>query len=152
MKSEEQEKGEGQLNGWEPQIIVFACNWCSYAGADNSGVSRFQYPANVKLIRIMCSGRVAPTFLLRAFHYGADGVMVTGCHLGDCHYGSGNEKAIVVVEKSKELLQLLGIGKERLQLEWVSAPEGAKFARTMAEFTEQIRALGKLNGGAGNLP
>jgi len=129
---------------FEPRIIVFACNWCSYAGADNAGVSRFQYPPNVKLIRTMCSGRVNPSFILKAFLYGADGVLVTGCHLGDCHYISGNEKAMVVVDKTKELLDLLGIGRDRLRLEWISAAEGAKFARVMTDFTEFIRDLGRL--------
>jgi len=135
---------EEAKNGFEPRIIVFACNWCSYAGADNAGVSRFQYPPNVKLIRTMCSGRVNPSFILKAFFYGADGVLVTGCHLGDCHYISGNEKAIIVVDKTKELIDLLGIGRDRLHLEWISAAEGAKFARVMTDFTERIRRLGRL--------
>jgi F420-non-reducing hydrogenase iron-sulfur subunit len=135
---------EDAKNGFEPRIIVFACNWCSYAGADNAGVSRFQYPPNVKLIRTMCSGRVNPSFILKAFFYGADGVLVTGCHLGDCHYISGNEKAIIVVDKTKELIDLLGIGRDRLHLEWISAAEGAKFARVMTDFTERIRRLGRL--------
>jgi len=127
---------------FEPRIVVFACNWCSYAGADLAGVSRMQYPPTTRLIRVMCSGRVTPGFILEAFKLGADGVLVTGCHPGDCHYISGNENAVVQVEKATKLLSLLGLEAERLRLEWISAAEGARFARIMTEFTRQIRALG----------
>jgi len=127
---------------FEPRIVVFACNWCSYAGADLAGVSRMQYPATTRVIRVMCSGRVTPGFILEAFRLGADGVLVTGCHPGDCHYMSGNQNAVVTVNKTARLLELLGLEKNRLRLEWVSAAEGAHFAHLMIEFTEQVRALG----------
>ena len=127
---------------FKPKILVFACNWCSYAGADNAGVNRMQYPPTTRVIRLMCSGRVTSGFILEAFRLGADGVLVTGCHPGDCHYISGNQNAVVTMEKTTQLLALLGIEKERLRLEWISAAEGARFARLMTEFTEQIRALG----------
>lgn len=130
------------MSEFQPRIVVFACNWCSYAGADLAGVSRMQYPPTTRVIRVMCSGRVTPGFILEAFRLGADGVLVTGCHPGDCHYISGNENAVVTVEKTTRLLELLGIEPERLRLEWISAAEGARFARIMTEFTDQIDALG----------
>ncbi|MGD1993998.1 MAG: hydrogenase iron-sulfur subunit [Anaerolineae bacterium] len=130
------------MSEFQPRIVVFACNWCSYAGADLAGVSRLQYPPTTRVIRVMCSGRVTPGFILEAFRLGADGVLVTGCHPGDCHYISGNENAVVTVEKAARLLALLGIEPERLRLEWISAAEGARFARIMTEFTEQITELG----------
>jgi len=126
----------------QPRIVVFACNWCSYAGADLAGVGRMQYPPTTRVIRVMCSGRVTSGFILEAFRLGADGVLVTGCHPGDCHYISGNQNAVVTVEKTTQLLDLLGIETDRLRLEWISAAEGARFARLMTEFTEQIRILG----------
>ena len=128
-------------SGW-PRIVVFACNWCSYAGADLAGVSRMQYPATTRVIRVMCSGRVTAGFILEAFRLGADGVLVTGCHPGDCHYISGNETAVTTVEKTRRLLALLGIESDRLRLEWISAAEGARFARLMSEFTDEVRGLG----------
>ena len=127
---------------FEPRIVVFACNWCSYAGADLAGVSRRQYPATTRVIRVMCSGRVTSGFILEAFRLGADGVFVTGCHLGDCHYISGNETALTTVERTRKLLALLGIESDRLRLGWISAAEGARFARLMTEFTSEIRELG----------
>ena len=130
------------MQDFEPKIIAFACNWCSYAGADLAGVSRIQYPPTTRIIRVMCSGRVSPMFILEALRSGADGVLVTGCHLGDCHYLTGNEKAIRHVEMARSLLGLLGIEAERLRLEWISAAEGARFAQVVSEFTDQIRALG----------
>ena len=130
------------MSNFLPRIVVFACNWCSYAGADLAGVSRMQYPPTTRVIRVMCSGRVTPGFILEAFRLGADGVLVTGCHPGDCHYISGNQNAVVTVEKTARLLALLGLEAERLRLEWISAAEGARFARLMTGFTEQIRALG----------
>jgi F420-non-reducing hydrogenase iron-sulfur subunit len=126
----------------QPKIIAFACNWCSYAGADLAGVSRIQYPATTRVIRVMCSGRVSPMFILEAFRGGADGVLLTGCHLGDCHYISGNEKAVHNFELARSLVELLGIEPQRLRLEWISAAEGARFAEVMNEFTDQIRQLG----------
>ena len=126
---------------FEPRIIVFLCNWCSYAGADNAGVSRFQYPPNIRPIRVMCSGRVAIHHMFNALLYGADGVLVTGCHLGDCHYISGNYKTERRVKLAKDLLKLAGIDTTRLQLEWISASEGNKFAEVIKKFTEQIKTL-----------
>jgi F420-non-reducing hydrogenase iron-sulfur subunit len=130
------------MSEFQPRIVVFACNWCSYAGADLAGVSRMQYPPTTRVIRVMCSGRVTPGFILEAFRLGADGVLVTGCHPGDCHYITGNENAVATVEKTSRLLTLLGIEPKRLRLQWISAAEGARFARIMTEFTEEIGELG----------
>lgn len=127
---------------FEPRILAFCCNWCSYSGADLCGVSRFQYPPNIRIIRVMCSGRVEPIFVLKAFKAGMDGVMVLGCHPGDCHYISGNESAKVQMEKTFELCRSLGIDEGRMKLEWVSASEGKRFSEVVTEFTEQIRRLG----------
>lgn len=128
--------------GFEPNIVGFACNWCSYAGADLAGTSRIKYPPNIKIIRVMCTGRVTPAFILKSFQSGADGVLVAGCHPGDCHYIAGNLKCEKVMEVTKRLIDILGIGKGRLRLEWVSASEGGRFADVVKEFTEQIRELG----------
>jgi len=125
-----------------PRIVVFACNWCSYAGADAAGISRLQYSPHFRIIRVMCSGRVHPAFVLRAFELGADGVLVSGCHFGDCHYIFGNERAVEQFEKTKALLKILGLEEGRIRLEWISAAEGPKFARVINEFVEQVRALG----------
>jgi F420-non-reducing hydrogenase iron-sulfur subunit len=127
---------------FEPKIIGFLCNWCSYIGADLAGVSRMQYPPNVRVIRVMCSGRVDPSFVLKAFAKGADGVMVTGCHLGQCHYMTGNYSAEKRIKMLQTLLVDIGIEKERLMLKWLSAAEGEIFANTVKEFTETIRKLG----------
>jgi len=127
---------------FEPNILAFCCNWCSYAGADLAGVSRMQYPTNARIIRVMCSGRVEPYFILKAFELGADGVLVAGCHIGDCHYISGNVEAEKRMAVTQDVLDKLGIGRNRMRLEWISASEGQKFAQTMKEFTEQIRKLG----------
>jgi Fe-S oxidoreductase/coenzyme F420-reducing hydrogenase delta subunit len=127
---------------FEPKILAFCCNWCSYAGADLAGVSRFQYSPNVRIIRVMCSGRVETSFVLQALREGADGVIVTGCHPGDCHYINGNEKAERRFKDLKELLKTLGIDPKRVTLEWISASEGQRFANKMTEFVERIKALG----------
>jgi F420-non-reducing hydrogenase iron-sulfur subunit len=126
-----------------PNIVAFLCNWCGYAGADLAGVSRFQYPTSVKIIRVMCSGRVDPVFILKALENGAEGVLVCGCHIGDCHYLTGNLKADERVAKTKKLLETLGINPNRLRLEWVSASEGAKFAAVIKDFTESLAQLGE---------
>ncbi len=126
-------------------IVAFLCNWCGYAGADLAGVSRFQYPPTIRIIRVMCSGRVDPVFILRAFENGADGVLVCGCHINDCHYISGNLKAEKRVEKTRGLLKSIGISPDRLRLEWVSAAEGAKFASVVKDFTERLEKLGPLS-------
>lgn len=130
------------MSDFEPKIVAFCCNWCSYAGADLAGVSRFQYPPNARIVRVMCSGRIEPQFILRAFELGADGVLVAGCHIGDCHYISGNEKAQKKIEATKDLIDQLGIGSTRLRLEWISASEGSKFAETMKDFIEHLKGLG----------
>ena len=132
------------MEGFNPTIIGFACNWCCYAGADLAGTSRMKYPPNLRLIRVMCSGRIDPQFILKAFKEGADGVFVGGCHPGDCHYVSGNYKAEKRIDLLKGLLAGLGIEPERLELKWVSASEGQIFADAVTAFTERIRALGPL--------
>ncbi len=130
------------MDGFEPRIVGFCCNWCSYAGADLAGVSRFQYPPNMRIIRVMCSGRVDPTFILKALEVGADGVLIAGCHPGDCHYIAGNYKAARRILLLKKMLEQLGIERDRVQLEWVSASEGAKFAQVVTDFTQTIKKLG----------
>jgi coenzyme F420-reducing hydrogenase delta subunit len=131
-----------QEPGWEPKIVAFLCNWCSYAGADLAGVSRIQYPVNVRVIRVPCCGRINPMFLLRALQNGADGVLVSGCHPGDCHYISGNLVARRRFGLLKELLQYAGIEPERVQFTWVSASEGGRFASVVAKVVEDIRRVG----------
>ncbi|MGQ9550796.1 MAG: hydrogenase iron-sulfur subunit [Candidatus Bathycorpusculaceae bacterium] len=132
-----------EKNGFEPKIIGFLCNWCAYAGADLAGVSRIQYPPNIRIIRVMCSGRIDPVFILEAFKNGADGVLVAGCHLpSDCHYISGNFKALRRVMLLKKVLQDLGVEPERLRLEWVSASEGDKFAAIVRDMVEELKELG----------
>jgi len=130
----------------EPRVLAFCCNWCSYAGADLAGVSRLQMPPNVRIIRVMCTGRIEPNFIMRAFELGADGVMIAGCHIGDCHYINGNEKAEKRVEMTKELMRVMGLDPERLLLKWISASEGQLFADTVTEFVERLR------GGNSQLP
>jgi len=127
---------------WEPTVVAFLCNWCSYAGADLAGVSRIQYPHNIRIIRVPCSGRINPAFLLRALQNGADGVLVSGCHPGDCHYISGNLAARRKFALFKELLQYAGIEPERVQFTWVSASEGGRFAAIVEKVVEQVRKLG----------
>lgn len=141
-----------EKESFEPKIMGFLCNWCSYAGADLAGVSRIQYPPNIRIIRVMCSGRVDPAFILEAFKDGADGVLVAGCHLpSDCHYMSGNFKVLRRITLLKKLLQDFGIEPERLRLEWISASEGDKFATIVRSMVEQLKKLGsnplKKNGG-----
>jgi len=135
---------------FEPKIIGFLCNWCAYAGADLAGVSRIQYPPNIRIVRVMCSGRVDPSFILEALKDGADGVLVAGCHLpSDCHYISGNFKALRRIKLLKKVLEQFGIEPERVRLEWISASEGDKFATVVKEMVEQIKKLGPnpLKGG-----
>ncbi len=130
------------MDGFEPRIIAFFCNWCAYAGADLAGVSRLQYPPNIRVIRLMCSGRVDEEMILEAFARGADGVLVCGCHPGDCHYMKGNLSARRRVTGFKTFLEALGIGQKRLRLEWISASEGPKVPETVKSFTETIKSLG----------
>ena len=127
---------------FQPLIIGFCCNWCSYAGADLAGVSRMQYPPNIRIIRVMCSGMVHPNLVIDALTKGADGVLMCGCHPGDCHYLEGNLKAQARAEAIKLMLQDFGIEEERFRLEWVSASEGGRFAEVVTEMTEQIKQLG----------
>lgn len=127
---------------FEPRIVVFACNWCSYAGADTAGVSRLQYSPKFRVIRTMCSGRVNATHVLKSFQLGADGVLVSGCHIGDCHYLFGNEWAIKQFEVTKNLVRLLGLEEGRIRLEWVSAAEGPRWAELIDEFVARIQELG----------
>jgi len=134
---------------FEPRIVGFLCNWCAYSGADLAGTSRLQYPTNVDIIRVMCSGRVDPTFVLKAFQLGADGVLICGCHPGDCHYSEGNYKTARRVPILIKLLEQFGIEPQRLRLEWVSASEGDRFAVLVNEMTEQIRELGPFNRNGG---
>jgi F420-non-reducing hydrogenase iron-sulfur subunit len=130
---------------FEPKIIGFLCNWCSYTGADLAGVSRIKSAPNVRVVRTMCSGRIDPAFILKAFQLGADGVIVMGCHLGDCHYQEGNYKTIRRIPFVKRLIQQFGIDPRRLRLEWVSASEGDRFAAVVNEMTEEMRNLGPLS-------
>ena len=127
---------------FEPSIVGFLCNWCSYAGADLAGTSRLKYPANIKTIRVMCSGRVDPVFILKALKDGADGVLIAGCHPGDCHYHSGNYKANRRVKLLKKLLAELGLESERVRFEYISASEGKEYASIVTEFTDEIKKLG----------
>jgi F420-non-reducing hydrogenase iron-sulfur subunit len=127
---------------FEPKILGFFCNWCTYAGADLAGVSRLQYPPNIRVIRVMCSGTVSPHHVLRAFQKGADGVLIGGCHIGDCHYLRGNFMTIKRINFLQELLKFTGFESERLHLEWISAAEGPKLAQTVRDFTEKIRKMG----------
>ena len=127
---------------FEPKILAFCCNWCSYAGADLAGTSRIQYPPNARIIRVMCSGMVHPNLVINALTNGADGVLICGCHIGDCHYLDGNKRAEARAEAIDLMLEDLGIEPERFRLEWVSASEGGRFAEVMQEMVEAVRALG----------
>ena len=133
------------LNGWQPRIVAFFCNWCTYTAADLAGVSRLKYAPNVRVIRLMCSGRVDPQFILDAFAKGADGVLIGGCHPGDCHYVEGNYKTVRRFEMLKRLLAQMGIEQSRVRLEWISASEGEKVRTVVNEMVQQIKGLGPLN-------
>lgn len=130
------------IEEFEPVIVAFCCNWCSYAGADLAGTSRFDYPTNIRIVRVMCSGRVDPVIVLEALRMGADGVLITGCHPGDCHYQKGN----FVMDKRfgyiKDVVEKLGIEPGRVRLEWISASEGGKFAALIREMKEEVKRLG----------
>ena len=133
---------ERKEDSWEPKIIAFLCNWCSYAGADLAGISRIQYPPNTRTIRVPCSGRVNPLYILRALQDGVDGVLVSGCHPGDCHYLSGNYAARRKFAILDRLLEYIGIEKGRVQFSWVSAAEAKRFAEVINEVTEEVGKLG----------
>lgn len=127
---------------WEPRVIAFLCNWCSYAGADLAGVSRIQYPPNIRIIRVPCSGRVNPLFIIKSLQQGADGVLVSGCHPGDCHYISGNYYARRRFALLKSVLEYVGVEPRRVHFSWVSAAEGQKFSQVVTDVVETVRALG----------
>ena len=132
-----------QVNEYKPLIVAFCCNWCSYAGADLAGNNRLNYPADVKIIRVPCSCRVNPMFILKAFQSGADGVILCGCHPGDCHYMTGNYYTRRRMSLLFSFLNYLGIEKERTRVEWVSAAEGARFSMVMNDFAAKIKELGE---------
>ena len=127
---------------YKPRVVGFLCNWCSYAGADSAGTSRKHYPPNIRIIRVPCSGRVDPLFVVKCFQQGADGVLIAGCHPGDCHYAEGNFHSRRRFALLHELLKFLGIAPERFRLEWVSAAEGKKFSDLVTEFTAEVAELG----------
>jgi F420-non-reducing hydrogenase iron-sulfur subunit len=131
-----------QKTGFEPRILGFLCNWCSYAGADLAGVSRIQYPTNLRVVRVMCSGRIEPEFVIEALESGVDGVIITGCHPGDCHYQTGNYQTERRFKALQEAIGYTNIEPERIRLEWVSASEGSRFGEVVSNFTETIRKLG----------
>ena len=126
-----------------PTIVAFLCNWCSYTGADLAGTSRMKYTSDVRVIRVMCSGRIGPTFVLKAFREGADGVLICGCHPGDCHYHEGNYKCLRRFHLLQKYIAQMGMDKDRIRLEWISASEGKEFAELVNEFSETIKKLGK---------
>lgn len=140
---DEQRVGTG--DGPDPTIVAFFCNWCTYTAADLAGTSRMKYPSNVRIIRVMCSGRIDPQFVVDAFAQGADGVLIGGCHPGDCHYTEGNYKALRRVVLLRRILHEMGIEDERFRLEWISASEGEKVARVIREMTQTIQRLGRLD-------
>jgi F420-non-reducing hydrogenase iron-sulfur subunit len=129
---------------WQPRIVAFFCNWCTYTAADLAGVSRLKYAPNVRVIRLMCSGRVDPQFVMDALAKGADGVLIGGCHIGDCHYVEGNHKTLRRITMLKRMLADMGIEEQRLRMEWISASEGERVKTVINDMVEQIRALGPL--------
>jgi len=133
-----------EVGPWQPRVVAFCCNWCAYAGADLAGVSRRQYSPSVRIVRVMCSSRIDAGLILQCFEKGADGVMVLGCHPGDCHYISGNQREEVRVQEVWELLDLLGIGRDRLVLRWISAAEGELFGSTVDSFVALLQSKGPL--------
>jgi len=139
------DNGADKLRPFEPKIIGFLCRWCSYPGADLAGTSRIKYPPNLLPIRVMCSGRVSPEMVLRTFRAGADGVLVMGCHIGDCHYSSGNHRTAKRIPLLRNLLSYVGINPDRLRLAWVSAAEAPRFVQVTTEFVDEIRELGPLS-------
>ncbi len=132
-------------NGFEPNIVAFLCNWCSYAGADLAGTSRIQYPHNVRVIRVMCSGRVNPLFVMNALQQGADGVLISGCHPGDCHYMQGNYYARRRFNLMRNFLEYLGVEPERVRMSWVSASEGAKWKEVIEEVVSGVKEVGPMD-------
>ncbi|MBN2326172.1 MAG: hydrogenase iron-sulfur subunit [Candidatus Omnitrophica bacterium] len=137
--------GEKTPTGFEPRIVAFFCNWCTYTASDLTGISRLIYAPNVRVIRVMCSGRIDPQFILAALREGADGVLIGGCHPGDCHYQEGNYKALRRFKLLKRFLNRMGVEDERIRLEWIAASEGDKVQKVVNEMTEQVRKLGPLH-------
>ena len=144
VEHEIQERGEGNTD-WEPKILAFLCNWCSYAGADLAGISRIQYPPNIRVVRVPCSGRVNPLFLIKSLQWGIDGVLVSGCHPGDCHYVSGNLVARRRFTVLSALTEYMGIEPGRLNFSWVSAAEGERFSKVVDDVVKKVKALGPMN-------
>jgi F420-non-reducing hydrogenase iron-sulfur subunit len=130
---------------FEPKIVAFFCNWCTYMAADSAGISRMKYAPNARVVRLMCSGRIDPQFILEAFAQGADGVLIGGCHPGDCHYQEGNYKTLRRVHLLKRVLKEMGIEEDRFRLEWISAAEADRLRTTMNDMVEKVRALGPLH-------
>ncbi len=128
---------------FEPKVLAFLCTWCTYAGADLAGVSRLQYPPNIRNIRVLCSATVSPHHILKAFAKGADGVMVGGCHIGDCHYLKGNWMTVKRMNFIQDLIDFVGLDSGRLHLDWISAAEGPKFAQVVTDFTKKVKDMGK---------
>jgi len=141
-----EKKAETEKAVWQPKIIAFVCNWCTYAGADLAGTSRLKYDAHIRVLRLPCTGRIDPLFILKAFERGADGVLVSGCHPGDCHYNTGNYHARRRWTLFRELLEFVGIDLQRLQFAWVSAAEGAKWAEVVNAMVAHVRELGPFEG------
>jgi len=147
MKTEAQSAPDPEHeHSYEPRIVAFCCNWCSYAGADLAGTTRLQYPTNVRIIRVMCSGRVDPSFILKAFALGADGVIVAGCHPADCHYINGNEKTALRGDFLSSFLEDAGIEQQRFRVEWIAGSEGAKFAQVVKQMVAELEKLGPVAG------
>lgn len=145
MSSDSRTPATGTNGEWQPRIVAFFCNWCTYTAADLAGVSRLKYAPNVRVVRLMCSGRVDPQFILAALAGGADGVLLGGCHIGDCHYVEGNYKTVRRFELLKRLLRDLGIEEQRVRLEWISASEGERVKTVINDMVAKIRALGPLS-------
>jgi F420-non-reducing hydrogenase iron-sulfur subunit len=143
MSSHESAPVQG-TDGWEPKIVAFFCNWCTYTAADLAGVSRLKHAPNVRIIRVMCSGRIDPQFILQAYARGADGVLIGGCHPGDCHYMEGNYKLLRRTRLLRRMLADMGIEEQRFRLEWISASEGERVKIVINEMVEQVRSLGPL--------
>ncbi|MCE5197819.1 MAG: hydrogenase iron-sulfur subunit [Armatimonadota bacterium] len=141
-----QAEGSAKTSEWQPRILGILCNWCSYAGADLAGSARLHYPETIRIVRVPCSGRVDPMFVLKGFQKGFDAVMVLGCHPGDCHYAKGNYYARRRIALVKDLLKTLGISEDRFHFEWVSASEGNRFAELVTEMTEKVKKLGPFDG------
>lgn len=144
MSNSHSSSGAAASNGFEPRIVAFFCNWCTYTASDLTGISRMAYAPNVRVIRVMCSGRIDPQFILAALREGADGVLIGGCHPGDCHYQEGNYKALRRFKLLKRFLNRMGVEDERVRLEWIAASEGDKVQKVVNEMTDQVRKLGPL--------